>query len=86
VASASLGALPASGSSGRRWLYRATGDGVTKVLLRSLGSRAPGRFKVVARARRWFTAAAANQPAAATSFVLRVGGQCFSHPATRKSG
>ena len=56
--------------------------GVTQVQLKSRGA---GVFKINVKAKRWFSAAAANQPAASTDMTLRIGTQCFRVPVTTKS-
>ena len=35
-------------------------------------------------AKKWFTASAANEPATETTLTVTVGGQCFTHAATKK--
>ena len=37
------------------------------------------------KARRWFSADDANQPAASTTLTVTIGGQCFAHVVTKKS-
>jgi hypothetical protein len=39
----------------------------------------------VVKAKGWFTAAAANRPAAETLLTVTIGRECFSSPATKKS-
>lgn len=77
----SLDPLPPLGASGRKWQFKSKGDGLRKVQLLRLS---PGQFKVAAKAKRWFAAAAADQPAAATELTLTIGTQCFRRAATRK--
>ena len=40
--------------------------------------------KVKVKAKQWFTAAAADQPAASTELILTIGSQCLHHAATDK--
>ncbi len=79
-----VGVLPPQGSSGTKWRFFSTADGVQRVSLRSLGSRQPGKSKLSVKARHWFTAAAANQPATSTQLKVQIGDLCFTHAATRK--
>jgi len=84
IAGQDLGVLPPQGTSGTKWRFDSTADGVQRVALRSLGSRQPGKSKLSVKARHWFTAAAANQPATSTQLTVQIGDLCFTHAATRK--
>ena len=84
IAGQDVGVLPPQGSSGTKWRFLSTADGVQRVSLRSLGSRQPGKSKLSVKAKRWFTAAAANQPAASTELTVQIGNLCFTHAGTRK--
>jgi len=84
IAGQDVGVLPPQGSSGTKWRFLSTADGVQRVSLRSLGSRQPGKSKLSLKAKRWFTAAAANQPATSTELTVQIGDLCFTHAATRK--
>jgi|GEM_PF-1759112 len=80
-----VGALPARGQTGKVWEYKAKPKGLQRVTFTDLSSRQPGMFRVVVKASKWFTASAANQSAADTRLTLTVGGQCFTHVATKKT-
>ena len=86
IAGQDVGVLPPQGSSDTKWRFLSTADGVQPVSLRSLGSRQPGKSKLSVKAKRWFTAAAANQPAASTELTVQIGNLCFTHAGTRKVG
>ncbi|MGH7895196.1 MAG: hypothetical protein ACREQL_11050 [Candidatus Binatia bacterium] len=76
-----VGALPAQGSSGKSWRFNVKGDGLVKVQLKNLGT---GQFKAVVKAKKWFSAAAADRVAGATQLRLQIGAVCFRHFATKK--
>lgn len=78
-------ALPALGQSGTKWQFKAKADGVQKVYLKSLAPKQPGMFQLQVKTKHWFTAAAAEMPAADTGLTVTIGGQCFSHVATKKT-
>jgi Tol biopolymer transport system component len=82
IAFQALGPIPALGTSGTKWKYKSKSPGVqtVKVIYRA----STDTYKVVVKAKQWFTAAAANQPAAATRVTITLGTQCFTHPATTK--
>jgi hypothetical protein len=67
-----------------KWRFRSSAPGVQRVILRKLGPSRPGMFALDVVARQWFTAAAANQPAADTRVTITVGAQCFTHVVTHK--
>jgi hypothetical protein len=71
-------------ASGKLWRFRSDAPGVQRVRLRTPSPSKPGIFSLQLLARQWFTAAAANQPAADTRVTIRVGTQCFTHAVTRK--
>src|SRR6059036_1371152 len=73
IAGQDVGVLPPQGSSGTKWRFLSTAEGVQRVSLRSLGSRQPGKSKLSLKAKRWFTAAAANQPPSRPSSRCRSG-------------
>jgi hypothetical protein len=81
----SVGALPPKGSSGKLWQFHTRSDGLQKVSLKNLAPRFPGKFKLSATAKHWFTAAAANQPATDTTLTVIIGSECFRHVATKKN-
>ena len=85
VALRSLVTLPPFGKSGKTWRFKSKVDGVQQVQLKSLAPKQPGMFQLVVNAKRWFTAGAANDTAASTRFTITVGGQCFTHVATKKT-
>jgi hypothetical protein len=82
IAKRAVGALPVKGTSGKLWRFKAKGDGLRQVALKDLS---PQGFQLKVKAKRWFTAAAANQSAASTRLTVTIGGQCFSHVATKKT-
>ena len=83
----SLGALPPVGKPPfKKWLRKTKlKTGVTQVQLKKAGASQPGVFKLGVKAKRWFTAAAANQPAGSTDLTVTIGTQCFRIPVTKKS-
>jgi hypothetical protein len=81
IAVQSVGALAPAGASGKSWTFKTKADGVRQVKLKDLGG---GLFKVGVKAKAWFTAAAANQPADGTVLTLFFGDACFTHVATKK--
>jgi Tol biopolymer transport system component len=85
IADQNVGPLPPKGRSGKVWQFQTKLAGLTKVRLKNLAPRQPGRFGVMTKAKRWFTAAAANEPASNTSLRVQVGPRCFTHSATRKT-
>src|SRR5262249_6878721 len=85
IASQSVGALPPLGTSGKKWQFKTFADRVQRVALRDLAPNQPGQFRLSAKARHWFTAAAANQSASSTVLTVRIGNLCFAHAATRKN-
>jgi hypothetical protein len=80
-----VGALPAKGKTGKVWEYKVKPKGLQRVTLRDLSPRQPGMFRVVVKASKWFPASAANQDAVDTRLTLTLGGQCFTHVATKKT-
>jgi hypothetical protein len=82
VAVQSVGVLPVRGASlpPSKWMFKTRDDGVTKVLLK----KSQGQLKIIVKARHWFSAAAADEPAASTHLTVNVGTQCFTHPVTMK--
>jgi len=84
IASQAIGRVPAKGSSGKKWLTKIAGPGVTRVQLKDMSPNASGKFQLKVKAKGWFTAAAADESAATTQLVITIGGQCFSHVATDK--
>jgi Tol biopolymer transport system component len=81
IVTQNVGPLAPQGTSGKSWRYQVKGDGLFKVQLKKL---ATGQLRAVVKAKRWFSAVAANQPAAATEVQLRIGTACFGHLATKK--
>src|SRR5436309_5067248 len=78
IVQARVASLPAHR---RSFLYRTKLDGLRKVQLKP---RAAGTYQLVATAKRWFSAADANQPAAATRLTVTIGTHCFTRAATVK--
>ncbi len=79
-----LGALPPAGKAPyKKWVRKTKlKSGVVQVQLQKKG---PGVYKLGLKAKRWFTAAAANQPAASTQLTVTIGTQCFRVAATKKT-
>ncbi len=77
-----VGALTANRAR-TRFKYALRGTGLTKVVLKQLSQ--PGKFLLKASAKKWFSAAAANQPAGNTTLTVTIGNQCFSHIVTKKT-
>jgi hypothetical protein len=84
IAAERIGPLPPKGESGKLWLHKVKTDGLMQVRLRDLAPRKSGRYLVKTKAKHWFTAAAADEPAASTILRMDVGGECFTHVATKK--
>ncbi|MCW5893478.1 MAG: hypothetical protein KIT14_23430 [bacterium] len=84
IAVAAVGALPPKGRKGTQWSYKVKTPGLQQVTLVAGGKKTPGRFKLVAKAKRWFTAAAADQPAAASEVRITIGDRCFRQVVTKK--
>ena len=82
IAGQNVGPLPPAGGSGKVWQYKAP-SALVKVRLKDLSPGSPG-FRAIAKARGWFTAADADEPAPSTELRIEIGGQCFSHPVTVK--
>lgn len=82
-----LGVLPPTGKVPfKKWVRKTKlKTGVTQVQLKKAGATQPGVFKLSVKAKRWFTAGAANQPAASTHLTVTIGTQCFRIPVTKKS-
>jgi hypothetical protein len=80
IVNQTIGVLSAQGATGTLWSYSFKGNGLQKVSLKNLGSSVQVKIK----AKHWFSAAAANQPAASTRLIVTIGGQCFAHAATKK--
>lgn len=70
--------------SGHVWRFRSRGSGLQRILLKAPSPVRPGQFKLLVVARKWFTAAQADQPASATRLTITVGSRCFTHVVTRK--
>jgi hypothetical protein len=81
IVQARLAELPAQGSSGAKWQFKAKTDGVQKVALANKGA---GEFAIKIKSKRWFTAAQANDSATATAVTISIGTQCFTHEVTKK--
>jgi len=81
IVTGTLASVPASGNSGSKFLYKVRTDGLQKVLIRRKPS---GAWLFSARAKHWFTAAAADDEASDTLLTVNVGTQCFTHAATLK--
>jgi YVTN family beta-propeller protein len=84
IATQTIGPLPPAGTSGTKFRFRTTADGVQRVELKNLAPKQPGTFRLTVKTKRWFTAAAANQPATSTDVTVQIGTLCFPHAATKK--
>jgi hypothetical protein len=79
-----LGAIPPKGKSATQWQFKTKASGLQKLRLKAnkpLGTS----MSISLKAKRWFSAAEANQPAASTTLTVTIGGQCFGHVVTKKS-
>jgi hypothetical protein len=85
IALRSLFTLPPRGSSGARWQFKAKGDGLRLVKLKDFGSRHPGMFQIVVKAKHWFTSGTANDTAMNTRLTVTIGSQCHTHDVTKKT-
>jgi hypothetical protein len=88
IAIRSLLALPPLGASGTKWRFKSKADGLQQVQLKSLEAKQPGMSQIVVKTKRWFTAAAANDPTpgANTRLTITFGGtQCYTHVLTKKT-
>jgi len=84
IVARNLGALPPQGKSGTKWEFRTKASGLQKVKLKA--RKAPATtMQLSLKAKHWFTAADANQPADGTTLTVTIGGQCFGHVVTKKS-
>jgi hypothetical protein len=81
-------ALAPFGSSGLRWAFRSKANGLQKVVLRDVSSNdglAPGsRYQLTVKAKRWFSAAAADEAAGSTFVTVKLGDECFAAAVTGK--
>ncbi len=80
IVTQNVGALTAQGQSGTRWKLKLKGNGLRLVALTDKGAQMRVKFT----AKKWFTAAAANQSAASTRLTITIGPQCFTHAVTQK--
>jgi len=81
----SLSTIPLAPRSTVKWRFKAKPDGLKQVQLKSLAPKKPGLFQLIVKAKHWFTAGAANDTAANTRLTVTIGGQCFTHAATKKT-
>src|SRR5207249_1590738 len=77
-----IGSLLPVRSSGTAFRFKTKALGVQQVRLKAAGA---GIYKLAIKAKRWFTAAAANDTAANTRLTVTIGTQCFSHATTKKT-
>jgi hypothetical protein len=82
-----VGALPPAGKAPfKKWVRKTKlKSGVVQIQLQKRPPSEPGAFKLAIKAKRWFTAAAADQPPASTDLTVTIGTQCFRIPVTKKS-
>jgi Tol biopolymer transport system component len=81
IVQARIGSIPPKGSTGTKFQHKVKADGLQKVELKL---RVPGTYKLGVKAKRWFSAAAANGAAGDTRLTVTVGTQCFTRTATSK--
>jgi hypothetical protein len=67
----------------KQWQRKIKAPGFQQLVLKNKGL--PGQLQLGVKAKKWFSAAAANQDAASTRLTVTVGGQCFTHVATKKN-
>jgi len=81
----SLSAVPPVGKAPfKKWVKKTKAkSGIVQVQLQT--TKTPGAYKVAVKAKRWFTAAAANQPAASSDLTVTIGTQCFRLTVTKKT-
>jgi hypothetical protein len=84
IAEGAVTSLAPKGDTGKRFSSKTKADGLRKVGLTTLAPRQPGKAKLVIKAVRWFSSDQANQPAASTTVIVRIGGQCFLQGVTEK--
>ena len=84
IAAQAVGVLAPKGKSGKQWLFKVKTPGVQQVFLKDDTAKHPGRFKLTIKAKKWFIAAQANQPAASSTIFVTIGNQCLSHAWTKK--
>jgi hypothetical protein len=85
IAERSLLTLPPLGTSGTKWRFKSKSDGLQQVQLKTL-TKQPGMSQIVVKAKRWFTAGAANDLPANTLLTVTIGSsQCYTHEATKKT-
>lgn len=74
--------LPPKGQSGTKWQFKTKAPGLQKVQVKDRGG---GQYKLLVKAKGWFTSAAANQTDPAdTQLTVTVGTQCYTRAATTK--
>jgi hypothetical protein len=78
IAAGDVGVL--SPRAGMRWRHFLRGRGLRLVELKDDGATMTLRVKT----KKWFSAEAADEPAASTRLLVRIGNQCFAHDVTRK--
>jgi hypothetical protein len=81
IVQARVASVPAKGTTGTLFVSKTKSDGLQKVLLKET---TPGVWLVKVKAKRWFSAAQANQAAADTWLTVTIGTQCFTHEGTLK--
>ena len=66
-----------------RWRFKTKALGLQKVQVKLL-PKTPGKALLTAKAKQWFSAAAANRPTAETLLTVTIGSGCSSSPVTKK--
>jgi hypothetical protein len=77
-----LPTLAPLGHSGKSWQFKSKAPGLQKVQLKEI---APGSFKISVKTKGWFSFNDANEAPSMTRLTVTIGGQCFAHPATKKT-
>jgi hypothetical protein len=85
IAVRQLGALSPVGAGVpvRQWRFKSKARGLQDLQLKR--RKTPGEYQLHVKAKRWFTAAQANQPAASTTLTVSIGTECFSRVVTKKT-
>jgi hypothetical protein len=83
IAQRYIGPVAPKGTSGKKWQFKSKLDGVQKIDIVDKTATL-GAFQVKIKAKRWFSAEAADDAPEGTFVIVRVGGPCFSHEATKK--
>jgi hypothetical protein len=86
IAEQAFDGLPAQGKRvpPNKWQYKSKEPGIQKLRITAM-KRVPGQYKIVLKAKEWFSAAEADQPMEDTRLYMTIGGiNCVSLPVTKK--